>query len=60
MKQITGFFVPSFYGINIRVDNRIRNNRLAPDKKHKGFMICNQKMYDMLKEHPAMKDYEFK
>jgi hypothetical protein len=57
--KITGFFVPPFFGINIRVDNRVGRNRLIEDKKHKGFMKCNQEMYDRIRNHPEMKGYKF-
>ena len=53
------FFVPPFYGVNIRVDNRIRKNCLKPDKKLRGFLKCNREMFDMLKNHPEMKMYKF-
>lgn len=57
--MIEAVFVPPFYGINIRVDNRVRKGRLMPDKKLKGFMKCNQETYNWLKEHPDMKKYSF-
>jgi hypothetical protein len=55
-----GFFVPSFYGINIRIDNRVGFNRLIKDKKLLGFMKCNKEMYNRIKNHPEMKNYNFK
>lgn len=54
-----GFFVPPFYGVNIRIDNRVGRNRLIPDKKNEGFLKCNQMMYNEIKNHPDMKDYNF-
>lgn len=59
MNNLKGFFVPPFYGINIRTDNRVGKNRLIKDKKLKGFMKCNQKMYNKIKNHPELKDYKF-
>ena len=59
MNDIRAVFVPPFLGINIRIDNRVKNNRLISDKKLKGFLKCNQQTYDFLKNHPEMKDYNF-
>ena len=58
-KKITGFFVPPFCGINIRIDNRVGENRLMPDKKRQGFLKCNEEMYFRIKRHPDLKGYNF-
>lgn len=59
--MLEGFFLPpaSLFGINIRVDNRIGKNRLKPDKKRTGWLLCNREMYFKLKNHPALTEYKF-
>lgn len=59
MKELKAVFVPPFYGINIRIDNRVKRGKVMPDKKLKGFMKCNKETYDWLKNHPDMQKYKF-
>lgn len=49
----------SINGIRIRVDNRVKDGRLIPDKKYKGFMKCNQKLLDRLKNSPDVKKVSY-
>lgn len=58
-EENNGIFCSILLWRDIRIDNRVGRNRLIKDKKRRGFLKCNQEMYDQIKNHPEMKDYSF-